>query len=677
MCRLFVLLLSCIIFITDSVYAYTGSLGGVFDKSPNGYGWHLGYNRKVQTYYGDGGTELIGSVYRKLYPSLGSGCLGGMSGDWQSNVFDSYNELIFLEGYHQTNGARYPYTCGFINGYLFGLYNNYDFNTDGEESNPMYLVGNMNFGYTVALWTDPTVLASTESGSIIPQAWQGTGDVVYDSDTGYYYWTTGWKEELSEMTSPASCMVGKTKTPSDPNSWVWSDYNDLRYDLDCYVDRKDAAYDMMSGIQFAYAKDIYGCGTGKGIGVAVTKQSWTGYNNLSYTYTSSWGGDSLSGSWKPNWSKGPLGLQHVPLYDLFDWVGETLTIRDSIGFNLNTNTVFSDSADITIDIPYIMNDISIVVTQNNIVHVLCMVFPASSSYPDCIFPWTDSGFRAGYYDIRGEITETGVNWLPAVFIANPVDNDKGWLVEDGGMEFRQGDNRTLSISCWRSTYIFAGWMDKPWWRATYFDINDTQTEYNYYNDGFLILSEDDGETWDHAYQYAPEKNKNLPLDTLLYAANVTNSSSLHEDGWSFASYSAAIKTESFGVYAVCQYADYTEMAETYLDRPQFLNIWYVGQTTGGIEPGYVSLPADFELYQNYPNPFNPVTEIRFSLAENSKVNLSVYNTNGQLIRTLLDGKTEKGYHSVSFDASELNSGMYFYKLDVNGKVKSKKMLMLK
>ena len=97
--------------------------------------------------------------------------------------------------------------------------------------------------------------------------------------------------------------------------------------------------------------------------------------------------------------------------------------------------------------------------------------------------------------------------------------------------------------------------------------------------------------------------------------------------------------------------------------------------TGIEEPSTVA--SEFELYQNYPNPFNPATEIKFSLADNSKVNLSVYNTKGQLVRTLIDGKTEKGYHTVNFDASELNSGMYLCRLDVNGYAQIRKMIMLK
>jgi len=97
--------------------------------------------------------------------------------------------------------------------------------------------------------------------------------------------------------------------------------------------------------------------------------------------------------------------------------------------------------------------------------------------------------------------------------------------------------------------------------------------------------------------------------------------------------------------------------------------------TGIEEPSIVA--SKFELYQNYPNPFNPTTEISFRLSENSKVKLSVYNTKGLLVRTLIDGKMEKGCHTVNFLASELNSGMYLYRLDVNGNAQTRKMVMLK
>jgi hypothetical protein len=96
----------------------------------------------------------------------------------------------------------------------------------------------------------------------------------------------------------------------------------------------------------------------------------------------------------------------------------------------------------------------------------------------------------------------------------------------------------------------------------------------------------------------------------------------------------------------------------------------------GIED-HPTIASGFELYQNYPNPFNPATEIKFSLADDAKVNLSVYNTNGQLVRTLLDGKIEKGLHTVKFNGEDLNSGIYFYSLEMNGNVHTRKMIMLK
>lgn len=88
-------------------------------------------------------------------------------------------------------------------------------------------------------------------------------------------------------------------------------------------------------------------------------------------------------------------------------------------------------------------------------------------------------------------------------------------------------------------------------------------------------------------------------------------------------------------------------------------------------------PEGFVLEQNYPNPFNPVTVVRYSLSVAGNVQLKVYNSLGQTVATLVDGEKPAGEHTVKFDASGLNSGIYFYSLTANGKTQSRKMTLLK
>ena len=89
------------------------------------------------------------------------------------------------------------------------------------------------------------------------------------------------------------------------------------------------------------------------------------------------------------------------------------------------------------------------------------------------------------------------------------------------------------------------------------------------------------------------------------------------------------------------------------------------------------LPTETKLYQNYPNPFNPMTTIKFSLKDKSKVSLNVYNYTGQIVKTLVNGQRERGLHKIHFDASQLSSGVYYYTLKTDTKKFTKKMLMIK
>lgn len=89
------------------------------------------------------------------------------------------------------------------------------------------------------------------------------------------------------------------------------------------------------------------------------------------------------------------------------------------------------------------------------------------------------------------------------------------------------------------------------------------------------------------------------------------------------------------------------------------------------------IPGQFKLDQNYPNPFNPTTQINFSIPNAGEVKLQVFNMLGQKVAVLLDENKSKGNYSINFDASTLSSGVYFYQLEFDGNVLSKKMLLMK
>jgi hypothetical protein len=87
-------------------------------------------------------------------------------------------------------------------------------------------------------------------------------------------------------------------------------------------------------------------------------------------------------------------------------------------------------------------------------------------------------------------------------------------------------------------------------------------------------------------------------------------------------------------------------------------------------------PTEFALSQNYPNPFNPSTTIRYALPSRSHVTLLVFNALGQIVTELVNGEMEAGYHEVQFDAGNLASGVYLYRMQVGTFVETRKLLLL-
>lgn len=126
------------------------------------------------------------------------------------------------------------------------------------------------------------------------------------------------------------------------------------------------------------------------------------------------------------------------------------------------------------------------------------------------------------------------------------------------------------------------------------------------------------------------------------------------------------------------YADNNLSTGTYLYRLKQLDY------NGTVKYYYLSneviigVPGKFSLSQNYPNPFNPITKINFELPVNTNVRLAVFDVTGRMIAELVSGKLyTAGYHSIEFNASNLSSGVYFYKLTTNEDNSIRKMVLVK
>jgi len=109
----------------------------------------------------------------------------------------------------------------------------------------------------------------------------------------------------------------------------------------------------------------------------------------------------------------------------------------------------------------------------------------------------------------------------------------------------------------------------------------------------------------------------------------------------------------------------------------YLDDVMIGSPNVGVTPTNSNIPDKFNLEQNYPNPFNPTTNIKFSLPKATNVQLVIFNSMGQEVKSLVNEFKNAGSYSVDFNASSLASGTYFYKLITSDFVETKKMTLVK
>ncbi len=103
----------------------------------------------------------------------------------------------------------------------------------------------------------------------------------------------------------------------------------------------------------------------------------------------------------------------------------------------------------------------------------------------------------------------------------------------------------------------------------------------------------------------------------------------------------------------------------------------VTEATGIENDAEYTIPDSFRLNQNFPNPFNAVTTVSFSIAKPASAALEIYDITGRLVETLYNGTIEAGQHTLIWNSSGYSTGIYFYRLTIDGKSETKTMILLK
>lgn len=196
--------------------------------------------------------------------------------------------------------------------------------------------------------------------------------------------------------------------------------------------------------------------------------------------------------------------------------------------------------------------------------------------------------------------------------------------------------------------------------------------------GGLKRSTNSGLSWSNInfdeYIWGMDVAKDDP-NTLVYSdlGGVTGNSGLisYDKGLHFTPLPQTISSGTFAVYAYNRKTIFLQQLGGFYKLNVSVN------NPLGIQPISTIIPDNFSLHQNYPNPFNPKTKIKFEVARQSLVKMSIFNIAGREISNPVNTNLNAGTYEVDFDGSHLSSGTYFYRIVAGNYVETRKMILLK
>ncbi|MEO8211325.1 MAG: YCF48-related protein, partial [bacterium] len=280
------------------------------------------------------------------------------------------------------------------------------------------------------------------------------------------------------------------------------------------------------------------------------------------------------------------------------------------------------------------------------------------------------------YDIIYKTTNGGINWTsytPGAGTNNNlnsiyfIDNNTGWTVGNDStiLKTTNGGINWANQTCGTSSYFY----------SVHFSNNNTGWIVG--TNGSILKTENEGTNWIRQI---------IETDIRLYSVYFTDTNTGWTVGYNSTFNGTILKTVNGGTNWISQISGTSNL----LFSVHFIDNntgWTVGMggtilktTNGGttaIQNISSEIPAQYELLQNYPNPFNPTTNINFSIPENSFVTLKVFDMQGKEIASLVNENLNAGSYNFDFNAANLTSGIYFYKLTTADFSDIKKMTLLK
>ena len=289
----------------------------------------------------------------------------------------------------------------------------------------------------------------------------------------------------------------------------------------------------------------------------------------------------------------------------------------------------------------------------------------------------NTGYAGGKYDAVAKTTNGGINW----FLVSPVLG--AFYVQDVYF-FNASTGIVVGGNIYKTTNGGNNWnvcsFSNNDYRSLYFANNYTGYVCGYWG-GVIFKTTDAGENWNFLDSLGSGLNN-------IYFVNPA-------EGYACPGNHSIFKTTDGGYNWSQQFTSnlyYFESIYFLNSLTGFIagNNGIIMKTTNGgnvfIGNNNNNIPDNYALYQNYPNPFNPITKIKFDVAnppltkggQGGLITLKIYDITGRKIQTFVNEKLNQGTYEVSFDGSNLASGIYFYQLKVGNNILDvKKMVLLK